>query len=1316
MLGSATITIETPPTAFNVTGGGAYCSDDVMSQVIGLDGSQTDVDYALILDGGATVQTLSGTGATLSFTAQTTAGTYTVVATSTTGELCDTDMLGNATITIETPPIAFNVTGGGAYCADDVMSQVIGLDGSQTGVDYALILDGGATVQTVSGTGAALSFTAQTTAGNYTVVATSTAGELCDTDMLGSATITIETPPTAFTVTGGGAYCSDDVMSQVIGLDGSQTGVDYALILDGGATVQTVSGTGAALSFTAQTTAGNYTVVATSTTGELCDTDMNGSATITIETPPTAFNVTGGGAYCSDDVMSQVIGLDGSQTGVDYALILDGGATVQSVSGTGAALSFTAQTIAGSYTVVATSTTGELCDTDMLGSATITIETPPTAFNVTGGGAYCSDDVMSQVVDLDGSQTGVDYALILDGGATVQTLAGTGAALNFTAQTTAGNYTVVATSTTGELCDTDMLGSATITIETPPTAFNVTGGGAYCSDDVMSQVIGLDGSQTGVNYALIIDGGATVETIAGTGAALSFTAQTTAGTYTVFATSTTGELCDTDMLGSAAITIETPPTAFNVTGGGAYCADDVMSQVIGLDGSQTGFDYALILDGGATVQTVSGTGAALSFTTQTTAGNYTVVATSTTGELCDTDMLGSATITIETPPTAFNVTGGGAYCSDDVMSQVIGLDGSQTGVDYALILNGGATVQTVSGTGAALSFTAQTTAGNYTVVATSTTGELCDTDMLGSATITIETPPTAFNVTGGGAYCSDDVMSQVIGLDGSQTGVDYALILDGGATVQTLAGTGAALSFTAQITAGTYTVVATSTTGELCDADMLGSVAITIETPPTAFIVTGGGAYCAEDVMSQTIGLDDSETGVNYTLILDGATTIETIPGTGDALTFTPQITVGTYTVLASNDGGENCEAQMSGSAVISVVNPSIGIVKEGIFQDENNDGFAQVGETIFYTFTVTNTGDVDLANVIVTDPLVTVDGDPILALNVGQIDAITFTASYAVQQEDLDNELFANQAFVTSDFPLCGPITDLSDDNSPFENDSTVVILIPEPVVKLLARVRLQGALLGNLTGLMRDDLRAQGFLPATEPYTAILGFDHVANLVDETIIDPATIFADNGDNSIVDWVFIELRSTMDPTLVVTTRSGFVQRDGDIVDLDGISPLCFRQVVEGSYYVAVRHRNHLGTMTGMAITMTEAGTTVDFTDPNIDLWENASAFDGIEQILVNGQYALWAGNTNANQSVVFAGQNNDETPIFNEVNGATGNIFRSQTFVLPGYLFGDVNMDSNSIFAGQNNDVNPIFDNVNGHPVNIFTSQTFVIPEQLAD
>jgi hypothetical protein len=307
------------------------------------------------------------------------------------------------------------------------------------------------------------------------------------------------------------------------------------------------------------------------------------------------------------------------------------------------------------------------------------------------------------------------------------------------------------------------------------------------------------------------------------------------------------------------------------------------------------------------------------------------------------------------------------------------------------------------------------------------------------------------------------------------------------------------------------------------------------------------------------------------------------------------------------------------------------------------------------------------------------------------------------------------------SDYPLCGPITDLSDDNSPFEDDPTVVILIPEPVVKLLAKVRLQGSLFGNENQLMRDDLRSQGLIPATEPYSAYANFDHVNNLVTETIADPGTVFADYGDNSIVDWVFVELRSASNPGLVVATRSGFVQRDADIVDLDGVSPLCFRQVIEGEYYVAVRHRNHLGTMTAATVTMTEMGTLVDFTDTNLDLYNTPptspiSNLDGLEQVTVNGQYALWGGNANVNNSVIFAGQQNDISTIFNEVDGAAGNIFRSQAFIFAGYNEGDINMDGNTIFAGQNNDINPVFENVDGHPRNILRSQAFIIREQLAD
>ena len=61
---------------------------------------------------------------------------------------------------------------------------------------------------------------------------------------------------------------------------------------------------------------------------------------------------------------------------------------------------------------------------------------------------------------------------------------------------------------------------------------------------------------------------------------------------------------------------------------------------------------------------------------------------------------------------------------------------------------------------------------------------------------------------------------------------------------------------------------------------------------------------------------------------------------------------------------------------------------------DLDHKGLAAVGETISYTFAVTNQGNVTLTNVTVTDPLVTVVGGP-TTLDVGETDATTFTASY---------------------------------------------------------------------------------------------------------------------------------------------------------------------------------------------------------------------------------------------------------------------------------------------------------------------------------
>lgn len=134
------------------------------------------------------------------------------------------------------------------------------------------------------------------------------------------------------------------------------------------------------------------------------------------------------------------------------------------------------------------------------------------------------------------------------------------------------------------------------------------------------------------------------------------------------------------------------------------------------------------------------------------------------------------------------------------------------------------------------------------------------------------------------------------------------------------------------------------------------------------------------------------------------------------------------------------------------------------------------------------------------------------------------------------------------------------------------------------LTLLELKTMLKGNYdmgSGLMKDDLRQNNFIPLTEPYTSI-GYTHVGGGGGETIA--ASVLITPGNDAIVDWVVLELRSGTDPTTIIATRSVLLQADGDVVDTDGTSPVAILNIPSGSYYVAIRHRNHLGTMTAMPI------------------------------------------------------------------------------------------------------------------------------------
>ncbi|WP_299443437.1 PKD-like domain-containing protein [uncultured Aquimarina sp.] len=117
--------------------------------------------------------------------------------------------------------------------------------------------------------------------------------------------------------------------------------------------------------------------------------------------------------------------------------------------------------------------------------------------------------------------------------------------------------------------------------------------------------------------------------------------------------------------------------------------------------------------------------------------------------------------------------------------------------------------------------------------------------------------------------------------------------------------------------------------------------------------------------------------------------------------------------------------------------NPRVSITKTGIFEDENGDGLAQVGETISYAFDISNIGNVTITNINVTDALVTVTGAAI-NLNPGQNDTTTFTASYSINQNDIDAGLVQNTAITNGQDPNGNPVSDTSDDpNNPTDNDT---------------------------------------------------------------------------------------------------------------------------------------------------------------------------------------------------------------------------------------------------------------------------------------
>jgi hypothetical protein len=316
------------------------------------------------------------------------------------------------------------------------------------------------------------------------------------------------------------------------------------------------------------------------------------------------------------------------------------------------------------------------------------------------------------------------------------------------------------------------------------------------------------------------------------------------------------------------------------------------------------------------------------------------------------------------------------------------------------------------------------------------------------------------------------------------------------------------------------------------------------------------------------------------------------------------------------------------------------------------------------------------------------------------QIDTITVAGKGELILDALGNYTFTPVAGFT------GPVSfeyQSCDNGLPIScAKGTVYIVVTESGTVLYAKVLLQGALIAPSVTIMRNDINTLGYLPLSSPYANSSNprFTNVNGGTATTT--PAVLNANiNTPNGIVDWVFLEVRSNTTSTGVIQTISALVQRDGDIVDSMG-NPLVLN-IPGGNYYLSVKHRNHIGALTKNPILVSGQVDTIDFiTMPNSAIFAN-TGYDTAQRILVNGQYALWAGNANRDNKVKYAGPANDlSSVVFNVLNYST-NLTQNLNFTqAKGYLDGDINMNGFVRIFGATSDAAIIRNNVYIFPLNI--------------
>ncbi len=255
----------------------------------------------------------------------------------------------------------------------------------------------------------------------------------------------------------------------------------------------------------------------------------------------------------------------------------------------------------------------------------------------------------------------------------------------------------------------------------------------------------------------------------------------------------------------------------------------------------------------------------------------------------------------------------------------------------------------------------------------------------------------------------------------------------------------------------------------------------------------------------------------------------------------------------------------------------------------------------------------------------------------------------YWTSDDDNGKNLTNVQAWQSSDaestWNTIGTMQDASSTRGiSFYTTSFSEFTVSDPSININLKVFLQGPY--NGAGAMTTTLNSSGLLPLTsETAYASSTFGYTASTV-----------ASIPNSNIVDWILVELRTGTAASTKVVSRAGFLKNDGTIVDVDGTSPLNFSGIFSGSYYIVIRHRNHLAIMSASAIALSSSSNLYNFSSSQSQAYGTNPMKD-----LGGGIFGLFAGDSNKDGQITALDFNTWN------VNTKSGQV---------GYVSDDMNLD----------------------------------------